>query len=704
MKTLVSHSLNRHLLPQFSSRNSLFHFPSLSRENPDLLKFSHKKRLYHPQTLTFWSVTSSGSLNYGGWDDPRLGGGSFNSDESNQIRNLLNSLGIDDKRYIFMYLLGFICALSISRVRVSSIVVFPVSVLVFALGFSFGFVNGGHVNELSFIGSKKRPKDENLRVSVEKLRNLLDSFVGVDGKISNLKHGIRRGIESHHITVGDLENYFKVMESIGSSSLNARSLVEACIENIAENHELERTSNQKPSKRKKEMGETRFDLLQLIGGLFQENSIGPKANKTKDSVKRDSVHVEMNDQSRGNILGPLVEEKVLNSVSNGNAGDMKIAFSRDTVNKTNIIRDGEEKSTNEVRRINSLQQDKMAFSDMGGIAKRVLDDKQYGNQNNRLGLVNKNDVETWPSHDRSLDSGDFSFNTMHMETEELFEQEHMMNKTNGSYKNDVGSFPSSMVSEDIKFNRYLVEANALLKEAKECLRVNGDEGHAEIVLSESVKLLSKAIEMKPMSLLAVGQLGNTYLLHGELKLKISRELRALLAKSDPISVQRRGQVLKGIDDQVKSKDKIASVLVSVCEECEQLLVEAGRKYKLALSIDGNDTRALYNWGLALSFRAQLIAAIGPEAAFDADKIFLAAIDKFDAMMSKSNVYTPDALFRWGVALQQRSRLRPRNSKEKVKLLQQAKRLYEDALDMDSDNLHVKEALCSCISELSFRSY
>ncbi|KAI9198961.1 hypothetical protein LWI28_025102 [Acer negundo] len=79
---------------------------------------------------------------------------------------------------------------------------------------------------------------------------------------------------------------------------------------------------------------------------------------------------------------------------------------------------------------------------------------------------------------------------------------------------------------------------------------------------------------------------------------------------------------------------------------------AGRKYRFVLSIDGNDVRALYNWGLALSFRAQLIADIGPEAAFDADKVFLAAVDKFDS------VYAPDALFRWGAVLQQRSRLRP----------------------------------------------
>uniref|UniRef100_B9H2X0 Uncharacterized protein n=1 Tax=Populus trichocarpa TaxID=3694 RepID=B9H2X0_POPTR len=67
--------------------------------------------------------------------------------------------------------------------------------------------------------------------------------------------------------------------------------------------------------------------------------------------------------------------------------------------------------------------------------------------------------------------------------------------------------------------------------------------------------------------------------------------------------------------------------------------------------------------LALSFRAQLIADIGPEAAYDADKVFLAAIDKFDAMLSKGNVYAPDALYRWGVVLQQSSRLQPTDSRE-----------------------------------------
>lgn len=264
------------------------------------------------------------------------------------------------------------------------------------------------------------------------------------------------------------------------------------------------------------------------------------------------------------------------------------------------------------------------------------------------------------------------------------------------------SSSSSVVSDDVVFDRHLTEANNLLKQAKEFLRGRSDEEHVEIILHKSAKLLSKAIAMKPMSLLAVGQLGNTYLLHGELKLKISRELRTLLSRRDPFYANDHVGILKGLDDQVMKKDKIASVLVNVCEECEELLVEAGRKYRLALSIDGNDVRALYNWGLALSFRAQLIADIGPEAAYDAEKVFLAAIDKFDAMMSKGNVYAPDALYRWGVVLQQRSRLRPTNSREKVKLLQQARRLYEDALHMDSNNLQVREALLSCTSELNHR--
>lgn len=588
-----------------------------------------------------------------------------------------------------MYILGFICALAVSRVRVSSIIVFPACAFVFAVGFSTGIVNGGKFNELSLFGNKKRSKDEIFRGFTEKLVNLLDFFDGFDRKIKDFKFSIGKGIESKHVTVDDLENYVKVVESIGLSSLKARSVVRDCIDSISiENVETEK-SNKKTSKKKKETGENGMEFFQFFG------SYNSKPNKIKLGNKKDWTNLDTNDQSQVNILGPdMVHERRKDLANDFKFSELSSDSERDSGNGKNSYQ---------------------------GSRLRLMNSERI---NVKMGPYNE--VETWSSSDNFLDSMNFRIDSNTMEAETFRKQEQIFGKINGNNRprhnfddieNDIyrpynkeneetdeDSFPSSSVSNDIIFNEYLMEATTLLKEAREYLRVKSDEKKVETLLYNAAKLFSKAIDMKPMSLLGVGQLGNTYLLHGEIKLKKSRRLRALLAENDELSVKRRGQLCEGIDDPFEKRDRIASLLIRVCEECEELLVKAGKKYGLALSIDGNDMRAMYNWGLALSLRAQLIADIGPEAAFDADKVFLAAIDKFDAMMSKSNAYAPDALFRWGVALQQRSRLRPRNKNEKVKLLQQAKRLYEDALDMDSDNLQVREALGSCINELDFRSY
>ncbi|GJN39432.1 hypothetical protein PR202_gb28550 [Eleusine coracana subsp. coracana] len=263
-------------------------------------------------------------------------------------------------------------------------------------------------------------------------------------------------------------------------------------------------------------------------------------------------------------------------------------------------------------------------------------------------------------------------------------------------------------SDSHEFTRNLKEAAEILNKARECMLAGADEQAADALLYKSARLLTTAVALRPTSLVAVGQLGNTYLLHGELKLKISRELRALLANTGPhLSNATTDRVLrpsrKVLDNntRIPSRDSISAALVDVCEECESLLVEAGRSYRTALSIDSADVKALYNWGLALIFRAQLLADIGPEAAVDADRVYLAAIDKFDAMLSKSNTYAPEALYRGGTALQQRSHLRPRNNREKIRLLEQAKSLFEDVLYVEADNKMVREALSSCISELNY---
>ncbi|KAK3188016.1 hypothetical protein Dsin_027577 [Dipteronia sinensis] len=722
-----------------------FRFPSLSRENNQRLIrcISRAKWLPNPRTSNLSPVrasssSSADSAGYGGWADLRFGGGgggdSTNSSESARFRNFLVSIGIYDKKHVFTFVLGLVCALAISRVRVSSIIVFPASVLVFAVGFSFGFVRGGCLN-----ASKRRSTEDIFRVYSEKLKSLVEIFDGFDDKVSKLESDIQTAIDRNIVTVSDLENYYNVMESIKLSASNARDVVEAYIVNVENSNNVLVESNNKSNKKSKEIGEVGFQMLQfIIGALSGKKAVNSKPNKVKDNVKQGTVENVVNDQNRGHNLSPREEERFFGSL-NDNRGTATSSFSQDSSIKATLDQDGDRRMKMD------LHEEKMSLGRTGANAKGLIESEEYSYRKNRLQCINNrassdtdrtNGARAWESHNNLLDSMDFRVSWKHMESETSFVQEQVLKKSNGAYRSsddnddeiyrsrfrekkvntegdsclvdhlstqgsEAGSSSTSPFADDVVFDRYVRKANDLLKQAKECIRSSSDQEHAEIILYNSAKLLSKATDMKPMSLLAVGQLGNTYLLHGELKLRISRELRSILSRSDPLSVEKQKRVLKGLDYQLESKDKIATVLVNVCEECEELLVKAGRKYRFALSIDGNDVRALYNWGLALSFRAQLIADIGPEAAFDADKVFLAAIDKFDAMMSKGNVYAPDALFRWGAVLQQRSRLRPSNSKEKVKLLQQAIRLYEDALHMDSDNLQVRDALLSCMSELDY---
>ena len=644
MKTLISAKPIRHSNPHLSPSILLFHYPSIPRGNRNFLRFSNRKWLWSSKSLNFSSVTvpsALGAVSYGGWDDPRLGGGSDQPGESNQFRNFLVSLGIDDRKYLFVFLLGLVCALAISRVRVSSIIVFPASVLVFAAGFSFGLVRGGSASEASLSSNKRKSKDENFRPSIEKLRNLVNFFDRFDVSVNNLKHDIGTAIDCNQITVSDLESYVKVIESISSSASHSRNVIGACIDEMhLVNQETERISDHKPSRRRKDASETGFDLFQLVGNLFSKHSVGSKYSKLKDSAAREEVVMEVSDQTQGNAVG----KRISNSVND---------------NKLTMDLDGVEKLGDETRRLEVTPDDvKMNLEEMVGSAKRLVKQDKYSYQRKRIQVMNnhqvsltmghQDEIKTWASHESQLDSVDFSFSLKHMETKAPFGQENMLKNSNracmhtdisnksedgscishfgeenldqidDSHLNDlrvaqeseVGS-SSSRVSDDVLFDRYLSEANDLQKQARESIKGRGDEGHAEIRLHKSAKLLSQAIAMKPMSLIAVGQLGNTYLLHGELKLKISRELRTLLSRNDPRLINKWVKSLKRLDEGFSSKDKIASVLVDVCEECEELLVEAGRKYRMALSLDGNDMRALYNWGLALSFRAQLIADIGP---------------------------------------------------------------------------------------------
>ncbi|XP_021740563.1 uncharacterized protein LOC110706889 [Chenopodium quinoa] len=718
MRTLIFH----HPEPQLFTK-----FPSFSLKYRKPIFILQYRCLSNPQNTIFSSIRTSCTTNsdasYNGWDDYRFWVESDELGESNYFKKFLISSGINDKKYVFTCILGFVCALAISRVRVSSIIVFPAAAIVFAIGFSLGFANGKPHKNLSLNGSK-------MRIYAEKLKSLVEIFDGFDVKISDLKNEMKNAIEYERIDFGDLESYVNAVETMDGLIVNARNLVEDCVGGLLmEGQEKGKYPNHKNGRRKKENGGIGFDLFGFMGNFFRDNDGELKSNRT-NFVKRENLAKDVADRGKEDSRAAEGAPDPVVPIVDGSIPYRATVISNSRKNRL----DGKDQETKR-----NLRRGKTNTMDAYMDTKDHLNSNEYNYQNVRFTSdqrfsFNMSEFQNWVSEDSMSRNTEFDFTKEHLENEGSLKNQQIFENQNGAYesyegredinfgrfrerlheermnvddelcsrkyrsqsRNDTSSFSSSAVSDDMLFDKCLRKATDLLKQAKECLRARDDEILAEEMLQESAKLLGQAIALKPMSLLAIGQLGNTYLLHGELKLKISRELRAHLSSSNDFDVQRSNLFILE-----ENKVRIEDSLISACEECESLLVEAGRKYRMALSIDGNDVRALYNWGLALSFRAQLIADVGPEAALDADKLFLAAIDKFNAMMSRSNDYAPEALFRWGMALQQRSRLRSDNIRDKVKLLQQAKRLYEDAVDMGSNNLQVRKALSSCISEINF---
>lgn len=603
-------------------------------------------RLSFPSPLGRASCASASTI-YGGWDD--LGVSEFPG-EFDALRNFLVSVGIDDRKNIFVFFLGLVCALAISRVKVSSVLVLPGSALVFAAGFTVGFFKNGTFGDVRVNGSnKKREKEENFKLSHEKLRSLVEFFDEFDRVVNNLKSVVQSAIRDKKIRVGEFYGYVEVTDRLRLSGLNARSIVKSLIDSSEEKPSGVLVENHKSSngRRKKQVGEAGYQVLQSIGSLFGENLQLHSSNSTRvrENVERAS------DQTRGNGAVPLVEDRALDLVDDRKVNGMLDDSSQgSSINPVLDMDKNGRIGTNPEKENFGLQDNHRSTNSTN----KFLDEREYSYRSKGLRFTNNHSfslkmdsssiTDMWESHDNILGSESFRVRMKQMESESSFLREQLLNQgpetyrssldsgfDRSQYKEDGGNYddhrhladdvsarenefntPSSAkVSDDMMFDRYLAEAMDLLKQAKEFIKDRYGEEQAEIMLYRSADLLSKAVDLKPMSLLAVGQLGNTYLLHGELKLKISRELRTLLSGSIQPSSGKHSRISKELRNKVTSKEEATQLLIDVCEECEELLVEAGRKYRLALSIDANDVRALYNWGLALSFRGQLIADIGP---------------------------------------------------------------------------------------------
>ncbi|KAH9621794.1 hypothetical protein KSS87_017797 [Heliosperma pusillum] len=727
MKTLISHYSHSQIFPKFLS--------SIPQINNKPSFYLDKRFLIFPHNTVPTinncfraSCTAKSEVSFNGWDDFNRWVDSDELGESNYIKKLIFLTGIDDKKYLFTCILGFVIALAISRIRVSSIIVFPAVVIVFATGFSLGFVNGGTLKGFS-------SKDESFRVYVEKLKTLGKLFDGFDVNVGELKRDVKKAIDDERVEFSELERYVDVLESFGGLVVDARNVVEDC---GCESNETVKKSNQKSNRNKKGIGRNGFDLMGFLGSFVRDYG-APKSSKS-NVFRRGSIAKEVDNRGQSGMRGVGVGvDQVLDSVSTLNGNASRVALSDDDGKNESGERNQEMERISQRRKMSEMEDhiDSRSFLDDGNERFNHQSTRLVDNQSFSFNMSSHREYRKLSVDDNMSSYTEFGFTKEQKENENSWRSQQLFGdsigdyESNGGMKNvdfgnhnddfsqermnvedelhtrkyqpraekDEGTFSSSTISDDLLFNDYLTKANDLLKQAKECLKMGNDEIFAEEMLHNSANLLSQAITMKPMSLLAIGQLGNTYLLHGELKLRTTRALRNRLVRNGNFSYESYDFLLS-VNEPRPNQDRIETLLGQTCEECETLLVQAGRKYRAALSIDGNDLRALYNWGLALFFRAQLLADIGPEAVPDADKLFMAAIDKFDAMMSRSNVCAPEALYRWGMALQQRSRLRPNSSRDRVKLLQQAKRLYKDALDMGSNNLQVRQALSTCMSELN----
>ncbi|KAJ3696460.1 hypothetical protein LUZ61_000165 [Rhynchospora tenuis] len=611
---------------------------------PNLLSLSSRIQIRNSVPVSASSNSIASSYSYSGWDDLAIADSLSQTGKADPIRNLLLSVGISDGKSGALFLLGFLSALAVSRARFSPFAFLPVSILVFLAGYAVGIGRDGFGSKIG--------KDEGLDEKSKVLRGIISEL---EVKLGELRNGLRTIGESGRLESVKIRKSIDIVENMKIKLANASQVIEKDL-NLDEVMDAEKKPNPKPAYKGASFEAVATDVVKYFSSLIQENmgELGTARRKVESFGKEVVLSQEINAKKEDHLISgsSKVEESKHASLRDMDNGKLDPAYS-------NIL-----SYNQEIDGLNSSRLERMVL-------------KHQRDSSLKEGFIGESKESSVLEQTLEIRNRSYKF-----KYEQVGERDLSEENPETQDQTDSSSIPIGQ-----EFNQNLKEASDILTRARECMKSNSDEEKkADALLYKASSLLITAVSLKPSSLLAIGQLGNTYLLHGELKLKISRELRVLLSNSD-------GSRFK--------KAEVGSALVEVCEECENLLVEAGRNYRKALTIDPNDAKALYNWGLALSFRAQLISDIGPEAAVDADKVYLAAIDKFDAMLSKNNAFAPEALYRWGMALQQRSHLRQRKDKEKIKLLQQAKSLFEEVLFMEANNRTVRDALSSCISELQY---
>ncbi|MCO5605872.1 hypothetical protein L7F22_060056 [Adiantum nelumboides] len=160
--------------------------------------------------------------------------------------------------------------------------------------------------------------------------------------------------------------------------------------------------------------------------------------------------------------------------------------------------------------------------------------------------------------------------------------------------------------ETDEFEVLMNVGNALLTEGEQGLDGRLEVGVASRMLKEAAVRFAAASAISPSSVAAANALGTTLLVHGKLKLTLSEKLRDMLLETRAPRQKR---------DSEETATTLENMIPKVCEECEKLLIEAGRNFGKAVSLDKSNDFALHSWGIALFHRARLIATDGLEVTY-----------------------------------------------------------------------------------------
>lgn len=155
---------------------------------------------------------------------------------------------------------------------------------------------------------------------------------------------------------------------------------------------------------------------------------------------------------------------------------------------------------------------------------------------------------------------------------------------------------------DLEYQGLIEDGRALYKEALKVLEGKLEIGIAENLFQQSIEILERAVSRSPgmREIEAMEECGNALFGFGEMKLRSVQDFGSLLWGSGRQALDIREWPEGG------NEENLEIFIGELAQDCEDLLVQAGRMYRSVLSVQPGHGKALLNWGLALSFRAELL--------------------------------------------------------------------------------------------------